>query len=159
MIRLSKPVSASEVVSYRLMMPSDANPAGNIHGGIVLKMIDEVGGIVAYRHARMNVVTASIDRVDFFHPVKVGDLLILKSAVNYVGRTSMEVGVRVESENLTTGAVKHVGSSYMTFVAMDKSGRPAEIPDIQPVTDKEISRYDDGAARRRARLGLLRRRS
>ncbi len=85
--RLSKPVSASEVVSYRLMMPSDANPAGNVHGGIVLKMIDEVGGIVAYRHARMNVVTASIDRVDFFHPVKVGDLLILKSAVNYVGRT------------------------------------------------------------------------
>ncbi len=71
----------------------------------------------------------------------------------------MEVGVRVESENLTTGVVKHVGSSYMTFVAMDNSGRPAEIPDIQPVTDKEISRYDEGAARRRARLGLLRRRS
>ncbi|MFQ6135143.1 MAG: acyl-CoA thioesterase [Nitrososphaerales archaeon] len=159
MARESKSVEESSTVICRLMMPSDANPNGNVYGGSILKSMDEVAGIVASRHARRNVVTASINRMDFFNPVHVGDLLVLKASVNFVGQTSMEVGVRIESEDLRTGKVAHIGSSYFTFVALDGEGKPTVVPDIILRTEDEKRRYRDGAARREARLRLLKRSS
>ena len=99
------------------MLPVDANPMGNVHGGTILKLVDTAAAVAALRHARTNVVSASIDRMDFYHPVYVGNLLILKASVNYAGRTSMEVGVRIEAEDLKTGKVTHTGSSksYRSF--------------------------------------------
>src|SRR5512143_1368970 len=98
-------VKDSSVTIAQVMIPQDANPAGNVHGGVIMKLIDTAGAVVAGRHARANTVTASIDRLDFLHPVFVGDLLFLKAGLNMVGRTSMEVGVRVEAENIVTGEV------------------------------------------------------
>src|SRR5438445_9338781 len=107
-----KPVSESQVVMARQMMPDDANPWGDVHGGVVMKLVDEAAGSAAIRHARCRVATAAIDYMSFLHPVHVGDLLFLKASVNDVGRTSMEVGVRVETENMLTGAQHHTSSAY-----------------------------------------------
>ena len=117
-----------------------------------MKLMDEVAGAVAARHCRMNVVTASIDRMDFFKPVYIGNLIILKAAVNYVGTTSLEIGVRIEAEDLRTGEVVHTGSSYLTFVALDNDGRPAIVPEIVPETEAEKKRYSQAKARRAQRL-------
>src|SRR5512134_1249885 len=122
-----KRVRDSSVTMAQMMIPQDANPAGNVHGGVVVKIIDEAAGVVAARHARTNVVTASIDRMDFHYPIFVGDLLFFKASLNYVGRTSMEIGVRVEAENLMTGAVRHAASAYLTFVSLDLHGRPRPV--------------------------------
>ena len=105
-----KKISESRVIMGQVMNPENANPAGNVHGGDIMKLIDTTGGVAATRHARAHVVTASIDRLDFHHPVCVGDVLTLKASVNYVGKTSMEVGVRVEAENPITGMTRHTGS-------------------------------------------------
>ncbi|MEM2125555.1 MAG: acyl-CoA thioesterase [Candidatus Methanosuratincola sp.] len=134
------------------MFPSDANPAGNVFGGSIVRYVDEVAAAVAMRHARKNVVIASMDRMDFHTPVKIGDLIILKASVNYVGRTSMEIGVRVEAENLMTGEVRHAASAYATMVALDESGKPTEVPRLIPETEEEKRRYREGEARRQARL-------
>ncbi len=104
----------SSVIMAQMMNPQDANPAGNVHGGVVVRIIDEAAGVVAARHARSNVVTASIDRMDFHNPVFVGDVLFFAASLNLVGRTSMEIGVRVEAENLITGVVRHAASAYLT---------------------------------------------
>src|SRR5512136_1912286 len=125
-----KRVKDSSVITAQMMIPQDANPAGNVHGGVVVKIIDEAAGVVAARHSRSNVVTASIDRMDFHQPIFVGDLLFFKASLNYVGRTSMEIGVRVEAENLLTGEVKHAASAYLTYVAIDKRGHPAPVPQL-----------------------------
>jgi uncharacterized protein (TIGR00369 family) len=114
------------------MIPQDANPAGNIHGGVIMKLIDTAAAVVAARHARSNVVTASIDRLDFHHPVFVGDLLFFRGSLNLTGSTSMEVGVRVEAENLLTGEFRHTASAYITFVALDKTGRPRVVRRTDP---------------------------
>src|SRR5438874_11675825 len=119
------------------MMPVDANPMGNVHGGTILKLVDVAAGVTALRHARTVVVTASIDRMDFYHPVYVGNLLNFKASVNYAGTTSMEVGVRIEAEDLKTGRITHTGSSYLTYVAIDENGQPIEIPDVIPETPDE----------------------
>jgi len=128
MSRPSKPVSASKTILSSQMMPFDANPMGNIHGGTILKLVDEAAGVTALRHARSVVVTASIDRMDFYHPVYVGNLLSLKASVNYAGTTSMEVGVKIEAEDLRTGRITHTGSSYLTYVAIDENGQPLGSP-------------------------------
>ncbi len=133
-------------------MPQHANNLGHVFGGVVLGLVDKVAAVSAYRHARLNCVTASIDRVDFRAPVFVGDLVILKASVNYVGRTSMEVGVRVETENLLTGRRRHTNSCYLTFVAVDRDGRPVEIPDLKPETTEELRRHSAAGDRRRRRL-------
>ena len=133
----------------RLMMPTDANPMGNVYGGSIVKYIDEVASVVAIRHCRTNTVTASIDRMDFFHPVYIGNLLILKSALNYVGNTSMEVGVRVEAEDMKTGKRMHTGSCYLTMVSLDQWGKPTTAPKVTPTNDEERAWFD-GAQRRRA---------
>ncbi len=141
----------SSTIVYQ-MLPEDANPAGNVHGGVIMKHVDTCAGVVAIRHARGNAVTASIDRLDFHHPVFIGDLLIVKASLNMVGRTSMEVGVRVEAENLFTGEVRHTASAYLTFVALDKKGSPAQVAPLILETDEDIRRNNEAKKRREVRL-------
>jgi len=152
-------VSASTTILSMQMLPVDANPMGNVHGGTILKLVDTAAAVAALRHARTNVVSASIDRMDFYHPVYVGNLLILKACVNYVGRTSIEVGVRIEAENLKTGKVTHTGSSYVTYVALDEKGKPTPVPQAIPETAEEKRRWREGKERREQRLKERARRS
>lgn len=133
-------------------MPGDANNLGHVFGGVVLGMMDRTAAVVAIRHARAACVTASIDRVDFREPIHLGDLVVMKASINYVGRTSMEIGVRVEAEDLQTGIRRHTNSCYLTFVAVDRNGRPIEVPDIKPESPEEIRRYQAAIERRRRRL-------
>jgi len=134
------------------MMPQHANVLGNVFGGVVLSMMDTTAAVSAIRHARRVCVTVSVDRVDFREPIHVGDLLIMKSSVNYVGRTSMEIGVRVETENLLTGVRLHTNSCYLTFVAIDRNGTPVPVPPLKPETPDEIRRHEAARARRERRL-------
>lgn len=147
-----KRVKDSSVTIAQVMIPQDANPAGNVHGGVIMKLIDTAAAVAASRHARSNTVTVSIDRLDFHHPVFVGDLLFFKAGLNMVGRTSMEVGVRVESENLITGEVRHTASAYLTFVALDKEGRPQSVPQLSLETEEEMRRNREARTRRAMRL-------
>jgi acyl-CoA hydrolase len=146
-----KTVSVSKMTTVRLMMPTDANILGNVFGGAIMRYMDEVAGIVAFHHARKIVVTASIDRMDFYAPVFVGNLLVLKAAVNYVGNTSMEVGVKIEAEDLLTGETTHTGSCYLTYVALDEKGRPSPVEKIVPVTKDEKRRFREALARKKMR--------
>ena len=154
-MRPSKPVRESKSIISTQMLPSDANPMGNVHGGTILKQVDTAAGVTALRHARMNTVTASIDRMDFYNPVYVGNLLTLKASVNYVGNTSMEIGVRIEAENLTSGKVTHTGSCYLTYVAIDENGNPTEVPEIILETPEEKRRWEAGNNRREERLRFI----
>jgi acyl-CoA hydrolase len=147
-----KRIKDSSVITAQMMIPQDANPAGNVHGGVVVKIIDEAAGVVAARHSRTNVVTASIDRLDLHTPVLVGDLLFFKASLNFVGRTSMEIGVRVEAENLMTGEVRHAASAYLTYVAIDRQGKPTPVPPLILDTDDERRRNREAKARREMRL-------
>jgi len=147
----AKRVSESAVTTVRLMMPTDGNIMGNVFGGSIMKYVDEVAAIVAFRHAEKNCVTASIDRMNFLAPVYVGNILILKASVNYVGKTSMEIGVRIEAQDPLTGKVVHTGSCYLTYVALDDKGRPTPVPKIIPETPEEKRRYREGLARRKMR--------
>jgi acyl-CoA hydrolase len=135
-----------------MMMPQHANNLGHVFGGVILSMLDRVAAVAAIRHARQNCVTVSVDRVDFREPIHLGDLVVMRASVNYVGRTSMEVGVRVEAENLATGERRHTNSCYLTFVAIDKNHRPVRIPPVQPETEDEKRRYLAAQERRRRRL-------
>jgi acyl-CoA hydrolase len=134
------------------MMPGHANNLGHVFGGVILSMMDKCAAIAALRHTRTSVVTASIDRVDFREPIHLGDLVVMRASVNYVGRTSMEVGVRVEAEDLSTGKRRHTNSCYLTFVAVDRNGRPIEVPGLIPETDDELRRNAAAEQRRRSRL-------
>jgi acyl-CoA hydrolase len=147
-----RPVSASTHETSDLMMPQDANILGHVFGGAVLSMMDKAAAIAAFRHARMNVVTVSVDRVDFREPIHVGDLVVMKASVNFVGRSSMEIGVRIEAEDLLTGARRHTNSCYLTFVAIDRNGKPVEVPQVLPETVDEKRRYEAARERRRRRL-------
>ncbi len=147
-----KTISESSVIMIQPMTPQDTNPSGNVSGGVIMRLIDLAGGIVAQRHARKNAVTASVDRIDFLHPVYVEDVLSLSASLNLVGRTSMEVGVHVESENPLTGEVRHTASAFLTYVALDDGGRPAEVPPLILETDEERAQCRDAQARREARL-------
>ena len=144
--------SESQHETSELMMPEHANNMGHVFGGAILSIMDKTAAIAAFRHCRASVVTASIDRVDFREPIHLGDLVVLKASVNYAGRTSMEVGVRVEAEELLTGRRRHTNSAYLTFVAVDRNGRPIEVPELQPETDEERRRYLAAQERRRRRL-------
>jgi acyl-CoA hydrolase len=141
-----------------LVLPNDANTLGNILGGKVMHLVDIAAAIAAHRHCRRQVVTASMDRIDFLHPVKVGELIILKASVNFAARTSMEVGVKVLSEDLKTGVQRQTASAYSTFVALDEAGRPAPVPPLLPETDEDRRRLAEGEARRRIRLAESQRR-
>ena len=152
MTRPTKPVRESQHETSELMMPSDANVLGHVFGGVVLSMMDKAAAVAAFRHARAACVTVSIDRVDFREPIHIGDLIIMKASVNFTGRTSMEVGVRVEAEDMISGNRRHTNSCYLTFVAIDRNGRPMEIPQVQPETPIEHRRYAAAQERRRVRL-------
>jgi acyl-CoA hydrolase len=146
-----KKVSESTVLMAQLMTPEDANPSGNVHGGIIMKLIDNAGGTAAARHARCNVVTASIDRLHFHYPVYIGNLITLKASLNMVGITSMEVGVRVEAENLLTGEVRHTASAYLTYVALDPKSRPKKVPPLIVENVDQARRCQEAKDRRELR--------
>ena len=151
-----KKVSDSKVIMHELILPNDTNILGNILGGRVMHFIDICAAMSAYKHARSAVVTASIDHLNFLSPAKKGDILILKSSVNYVSSTSMEIGVRVESENTMTGAITHTASAHLTFVALDSDRKPKKVEKIVPETKIEKERYRSADKRVKARSkGLL----
>ena len=147
------PVSESRVILSHLMLPQDANPTGNVHGGVIMKYIDNAAGVVAVRHSRTICVTASIDRLDFFEPMYIGELLTLKASLNGVGTTSMEIGVRVEGENLLSGEKKHVASAYLTFVALyDENTSLKSLPPVLLESLEEERRNEEARHRRTRRL-------
>ena len=144
--------SETSLVLTHLMQPADANFMGNIHGGTIMKLIDDAAGACAYRFCRTTVVTAAIDRIDFHYPVQVGNLVRFMANVNYVGRTSVEVGVRVEAEDLASGVVMHTNSAYLVFVALNDGGRPIAVPELKPQTDQQKAWFAAAQERRRRRL-------
>ncbi len=149
-----RPVHESMSDYSEIALPNDANPLGNLLGGRVMHLVDLAGAIAAARHSRLPVVTASVDHMTFLHPVHIGELLILKSSVNRVFRTSMEVGVKVWVENLSTGIVRHTSSAYLTFVALDAKNHRVPIPPVIPETEDEKRRYEDAGGRREYRLAI-----
>ncbi len=137
--------------------PADANPLGDVHGGVIMKLVDEAGGICAIRHARRPTVTVTMDSMTFLSPVRVGDLLTLRASVNWIGRTSIEVGIRVEAENVLTGEVTHTNSAYAVYVALDDEGRPTPVPPLILETEEDRRRWEEGAQRQEHRLARARR--
>jgi len=144
--------SESSSVLTRWMGVVDANAAGYVHGGAIMRLCDEVAGIAAIRHCSTRVVTAGMDRMTFLHPVHVGQLVTVRATVNAAWRTSMEVGVRVESEHVRTSEVEHTSTAYMTMVALDDDGRPTPVPPLSPETDDERRREQEAQLRRDNRL-------
>jgi acyl-CoA hydrolase len=140
-----------------LTQPNDANSLGTLFGGKLMQYVDLAGALAASRHARCTVVTASVDRLTFLRPVKIGQLVVLKSAVNRVFQTSMEVGVKVFVEDLGSGEIKHVSSAYLTFVALDREGRKVAIEPVIPESSEEVRRYAEAGRRREHRLQEKRR--
>lgn len=147
-----KPVRQSQVEMVEVVLPNHANPLGNILGGRVMHLIDIAAAIAAHRHSNSYVVTASVDHVDFRTPIRVGELIVLKSSVNRVFRTSMEVGVKVFAENVLTGERKHTSSAYVTFVAIDEQGNPKPVRPVNCETPTERRRFEEAGIRREWRL-------
>jgi acyl-CoA hydrolase len=147
-----KPVAASHVEMLQLVLPHDANLLGNALGGVVMHHMDICAAICAQRHAGRVCVTASVDRIDFESPVRVGEVLVLLGSLNFAGRTSMEVGVLCMAEDARTGTRRHTASAYFTFVALGDDGKPAEVPPVQAVTPAEVRRYEAAQRRRAERL-------
>lgn len=149
----ARPVSQSKVEMTEMVFPNDANPLGNCMGGRVMHWIDICAALSAGRHARTPVVTANVDNIDFHNPIPVGGIVVLLASVNYAGRTSMEVGVKVLQEERSTGNRKHVASAYLTFVSLDPESRtPRPVPPVLPETEDEKRRYEKAKARRAHRL-------
>jgi len=148
---LERTVKSSQSEMTEIILPNDTNVLGNLLGGRLMHFIDVTGAMAAYRHARTHVVTASMDHIDFIQPVRLGDLVTLKSSVNRAFTHSMEVGVKVWAENTRTGAVAHVASAYLVFVAVDEHGRMQTIPQLKPETPDEMRRYEDAMRRREYR--------
>jgi uncharacterized protein (TIGR00369 family) len=142
----------SRVTISQVMLPSDANPQGNVHGGIIMKLVDEAGAIVAVRHSRCNVVTVAVDSMTFLSPIYVGNLVTFTASLSHVGRTSMEVEVLVEAEDPMTGEKTHTNSAYVVYVALDESGQPHEVPPLLPESDEERERMARGKERQAERL-------
>lgn len=152
-----KPVRESQSEYSELALPNDSNGLGNVLGGKVMHLVDLAGALAAMRHARCPVVTASIDHMNFLHPVHIGQLIILRSSVNRVFQTSMEVGVKVWVEDLLKGDLRHTSSAYLTFVAIDAQGKRVPVAPVIPETEEEKRRYDGALARREYRLEMRRR--
>jgi len=153
-----RPVCDSQSEMAEIVLPNDANPLAALLGGRLMHWIDLAGAMAAHRHSRNYVVTASVDHIDFLVPVRVGDLVILRSSVNRVFHSSMEVGVKVFVENYIADSAKHVGSAYLTFVAIDKDGRHLKVSPVVPETEDQRRRYDDAGRRREIRRAELERR-
>ena len=148
-----KRVADSQVTISRLMEPGDANLLGNVHGGVLMKLVDEVGGIAAARHAQRPVVTVVIDSVTFISPIRVGDLVVLTATLTWVGRTSVEAKVHVEAENILTGHRVHTNSAYIVYVALNENGRPTEVPRLIAETEEQRQRMIEADVRQAQRLG------
>ena len=150
-----KTVKDTHVIMHELILPNDTNLLGNVLGGRVMHLMDMCAAMSAYKHARTAVVTASVDQMDFLAPAKMGDIMILKSSVNYTGKSSMEIGVRIESENPKTGDMYHPSSAYLTFVSLNDNGKPQGVPMVTPETDVEKRRFDEGEQRYNQRRDRL----
>lgn len=142
-------VDETRIVMSRIMQPPDANSWGNVHGGAIMRMVDEAGGAVAIRHSRYQSVTVAMDRMTFKQPVYIGDLLTIHACLTYTGRTSMEVEAKIEAEDMRTGEVRSAGTCYLVYVALDDRGHPVSVPPLIVRTDEERRRWRD-AERRRA---------
>ena len=153
-----RPVRDSQSEMAEIVLPNDANPLGALLGGRLMHWIDLAGAMAAHRHSRSYAVTASVDHIDFLVPVRVGDLVIFRSSVNRVFRTSMEVGVKVFVENYLADKFQHVASAYLTFVAVDANGKRLPVAPVIPETDEQKRRYDDAGRRREIRRAELHRR-
>jgi len=151
----AKTVSQTGIVLAQNMLPPDANAAGNVHGGTIMKLIDNAAWTVASRHTGMNAVTASLDRLDFHSPVYIGNLLILRASMNRAGSTSMEIGVRVEAEDIRSGEVRHTASAYLTFVALDENKKVVPVPALILETDEDHRRNAQANHRYEARKEAL----
>jgi acyl-CoA hydrolase len=149
-----RPVSASRTEMTEIVLPQDANFLGNVLGGRVMHLIDIAGAIAAHRHCHQQVVTASVDHLDFLNPIRVGELIVLESQVNRAFHTSVEVGVEVFSEDPTVGVRKHTTTAFLTFVAIDENGNPLPVPPVIPKTQQERRRYREAGERRKARLAV-----
>ena len=152
---MKKYVKDSYVIMHELILPNDTNNLDTVFGGKVMQYMDLCAAMSAYKFARTAVVTASVDRLDFLAPARVGDMLILKSSVNYNHNTSMEVGVHIDAENVKTGKRRHTASAYLTFVSLDSNGKPQKVDDIIPESDDEKRRYNEGKERHMQRLERL----
>lgn len=148
MIAQEKKVSESRTEMSQLMMPQHANIAGTVYGGAILSIADSAAYVCASRHAGPRCVTVSVDQVDFREPIKIGELVNFKASINYVGRTSMEIGIRIEAENLETGQKRHTNSCYFTMVALDQFGKPTPVPRLICETEIEKRRCREGQIRR-----------
>ena len=144
--------SDSMVMLSQAMSITDANLAGNVHGGVIMKLVDTAAGLAAVKHCRSRVVTVSMDEMSFIEPVFLSDVVTLKAQVNDVGRTSMEIGVRVEAENTVSGERRHVSTAYLVFVALDPDGSPKPVPRLDPGTQEERRRMEEAKIRREHRL-------
>jgi len=151
---IARPVRESISEYSELALPNDANPLGNLLGGRVMHLVDMAGAMAAMRHCRRPVVTASIDKMTFLRPIHIGQLVVLRSSVNRVFHTSMEVGVKVTVEDLQTGDIFHTSSAYVTFVALDERGHPTAIPAVIPETADQKRRFEEAGNRRQYRLEL-----
>lgn len=143
-----KKVSESQIETSYLMMPQHANPAGKIYGGTILSMADAVAYMCAARHSSPNCVTVGVDQMDFREAINIGEMVTFKAAINYVGKTSMEVGIRIEAEDMQTGERRHTNSCYFTMVSLDKNGKPTPAPELILETEQEKRRFEEGRIRR-----------
>jgi acyl-CoA hydrolase len=155
---MPRPVRDSQSEMTELVLPNDANPLGALLGGRLMHWIDLAGALAIHRHARSYAVTASVDHIDFLVPVRVGDMVVLKSSVNRVFLTSAEVGVKVFVENYLADTVQHVASAHLTFVAVDAQGNRLKVPAVIPETEEQKRRYDDAGRRREIRRAEVERR-
>ena len=148
----AKPIHASQISIAQLMQPEHANNLGNVHGGWIMKLVDEAGALACMRHAQRRVVTVAIDQMVFRQPIRIGDLVILNAEVTYTGRTSMEAEVQVTAENPVTGERTHTNTAYLVYVAMDKNGQPAPVPPLFAETEEEKQRMQKADKRQKFRL-------
>jgi len=151
-MKKAKPVSASRITISQLMQPQQANSAGTVHGGWIMKLVDEAGALACMRFANKRVVTVAVDQMMFRRPIYVGNLVTLAAEVSYVGRTSMEAEVQVVAENPITGEQTHTNTAYLVYVALDENGRPAEVPRLIPETESHRRRMEQAKARQAFRL-------
>jgi len=149
---LPKPVSASRITISQLMHPEHANLLGNVHGGWIMKLVDEAGALACMRHAQKKVVTVAIDSMTFRQPIRIGDLIILTAEVTYTGRTSLEVEVQVLAENPITGERTHTNTAYLVYVALDDEGKPTAVPPLRPETEDEKRKAEQARERQERRL-------
>ncbi len=147
-----KTVQETAIAIPHFVTPQDTNFYGNVQGGVIMSLIDDAGRVVAARHSHANSVIAAVDKIDFHNPAFIGEILTFKASLNFVDKTSMEVGVRVEAENSVTGEKRYIASAYLTYVALDNNRKPVEVPTIIPESEIEKLRYKQGFSRRQWRL-------